>query len=82
MNPELFELYVETQLAPTLQPGDVIIPDNLSSHKSPWAADVTSRKVVRLFLEQLWSEFVPVRHGLQGHGDRQNSTPSVLLPAH
>lgn len=38
MNRELFELYVETQLAPTLRPGDVIILDNLSSHKSPKAA--------------------------------------------
>ncbi len=38
MNRELFELYVETQLAPTLQAGDVIILDNLSSHKSPDAA--------------------------------------------
>ncbi|WEF25823.1 transposase [Paracoccus sp. S3-43] len=34
----LFELYVETQLTPTLLPGDVIILDNLSSHKSPKAA--------------------------------------------
>ena len=34
MNRELFDLYVKTQLAPTLQPGDVIILDNLSSHKS------------------------------------------------
>ena len=39
MNRELFELYVGTQLAPTLQPGDVIILDNLSSHKSPKAAE-------------------------------------------
>lgn len=39
MNRELFELYVETQLAPTLQAGHVIILDNLSSHKSPKAAD-------------------------------------------
>ena len=27
---------------------------------------VTSRKVVGLFSEQLWFEFVPVLHGLQG----------------
>jgi hypothetical protein len=27
---------------------------------------VTSPKVVWLFLEQIWSEFVPVFHGLQG----------------
>jgi len=39
MNREMFELYVETQLAPTLQPDDVIILDNLSSHKSPKGAD-------------------------------------------
>lgn len=38
MNGGMFDLYVETQLAPTLQPGDVIILDNLSSHKSPTAA--------------------------------------------
>jgi len=39
MNRELFELYIETQLAPTLHPGDVIILDNLSSHKSPKVAE-------------------------------------------
>ena len=39
MNGELFDLYVETQLAPTLRRGDVIILDNLSSHKSPKAAE-------------------------------------------
>jgi len=38
MNGELFDLYVETQLVPTLRPGDVVILDNLSSHKSPGAA--------------------------------------------
>ncbi len=38
MNAEMFDLYVTTQLAPTLRPGDVVILDNLSSHKSPGAA--------------------------------------------
>jgi transposase len=38
INRDLFDLYVETQLAPTLQPVDVIILDNLSSHKSPKAS--------------------------------------------
>ena len=38
MNRELFDLYVKTQLVPTLQTGDVIILDNLSSHKSHKAA--------------------------------------------
>jgi transposase len=40
MNRELFELYVETQLAPTLSRGDVVILDNLSSHKSVKAAEM------------------------------------------
>ena len=40
MNRMTFETYVETQLAPTLSKGDVIILDNLSSHKSPRAADI------------------------------------------
>ena len=40
MNRQLFEAYVETQLAPTLAPGDVVILDNLSSHKGPRAAEI------------------------------------------
>ena len=31
---DLFDLYIETQLAPTLTPGDVVILDNLATHKS------------------------------------------------
>lgn len=38
MNRQRFETYIETQLAPTLRKGDVVILDNLSSHKSPKAA--------------------------------------------
>ena len=33
MNGEMFDLYIRTQLAPTLRRGDVVILDNLSSHK-------------------------------------------------
>lgn len=40
INRKRFELYIETQLAPTLKPGDVVILDNLSSHKSEKAADL------------------------------------------
>ncbi|MEM1362025.1 MAG: transposase [Pseudomonadota bacterium] len=39
MNRATFDTYVETQLAPTLRAGDVIILDNLSSHKSARAAE-------------------------------------------
>ena len=40
MNAEMFALYIETQLVPTLRDGDVVILDNLSSHKSPDAAEI------------------------------------------
>jgi transposase len=33
MNGDVFRAYVEQQLAPTLRPGDVVIMDNLASHK-------------------------------------------------
>ena len=38
MNADAFDTYVETQLAPVLEPGTVVILDNLSTHRSPRAA--------------------------------------------
>jgi transposase len=35
INARVFEAYVEQFLAPTLRPGDIVIMDNLSSHKGP-----------------------------------------------
>jgi DDE superfamily endonuclease len=35
MDRAAFDLYVETQLAPTLQPGDIVIADNLSGTRAP-----------------------------------------------
>jgi transposase len=40
INRDLFDAYVKTQLAPTLKPGDMVILDNLSSHKSTRAEEV------------------------------------------
>jgi transposase len=40
INREFFDLYVETQLAPTLHKGDVVILDNLATHRSPKAAAI------------------------------------------
>lgn len=44
MNRAIFEAYVETQLAPTLKPGDVVILDNLASHKSEKAAAILKQR--------------------------------------
>jgi len=61
MNRDLFDLYVETQLVPTLQSGDVIILDNLSSHKSPEAAAaMQSRGAWFLFLPPYSPDLNPI----------------------
>ena len=44
MNRQIFDTYVETQLAPTLQPGDVVILDNLPSHKSAKAEAILKQR--------------------------------------
>lgn len=49
INAELFATYVEPRLAPTLSPGDVVILDNLSSHKTARAAQAL-REVGAWFL--------------------------------
>ena len=38
MDRAAFDIYVETQLAPTLGPGDVVILDNLATHRNREAA--------------------------------------------
>ena len=44
MNRVIFDTYVETQLAPVLKPSDVVIMDNLSSHKSTKAESMIRAK--------------------------------------
>ena len=44
MNRTAFDLWVETQLAPTLKPGDVVVLDNLPVHKSAKAAQTLRDK--------------------------------------
>lgn len=44
MNREIFDTYVKTQLAQVLKPGDVVIMDNLSSHKSTRAESMIRAK--------------------------------------
>ncbi|MBX9727470.1 MAG: transposase [Sphingopyxis sp.] len=40
MNRDSFETYVERILAPALRPGQIVVADNLSSHKSTSAIDL------------------------------------------
>lgn len=56
-----FNTYVETQLAPTLKKGDIVILDNLAVHKSPRAADAVKEIGARfLFLPQYSPDLNPI----------------------
>jgi len=44
MNRHIFEIYVEKELAPTLEEGDIVIMDNLAAHKSQAAEKAIKAK--------------------------------------
>ena len=44
MNRASFETYVEKELVPALKPGQVVVADNLSSHKSPRVVELLAAK--------------------------------------
>ena len=68
INWEFFDLYVETQLAPTLHKGDVVILDNLATHRCPRAAAI---------LKDIgaWVLFLPRSPLLLGPRAQQGSLP-------
>ena len=56
-----FQTYVEAELAPTLRPGDIVLADNLSAHKSPEAQRLIEACGARLeFLPPYSSDFNPI----------------------
>ena len=64
MNHAAFESYIETQLAPCLQHGEVVIADNLSSHKSAVAqAFLKAQRNWLLFLPPYSLELIPIEMG-------------------
>ena len=61
MDGEAFDVYVETQLAPLLHKGDVVILDNLNVHKSPRAAAaLAARGAWFLFLPKYSPDLNPI----------------------
>ncbi|MFC3644977.1 IS630 family transposase [Aquibium oceanicum] len=65
MKAEIFERYVETQLAPELGRGDVVILDNVGFHKSGRAADlVRQRGAWMLFLPPYSPDLNPIEMAL------------------
>lgn len=83
---ESFRAYVSAVLVPALRPGDIVVMDNLSSHKSdPTLALITNAGAQALFLpayspdfnpiEKMWSK---VKNLLRGAEAR---TPEDLITA-
>jgi len=61
MNRAVFNAYIETQLAPTLERGDIVILDNLAAHKSQAAADcLKERGAWFLFLPPYSPDLNPI----------------------
>jgi len=50
INGESFRAYIEHQLVPTLKPGEIVIADNLASHKSKAVRSAIRRAGARLIL--------------------------------
>jgi transposase len=44
MNAQTFEAWLEHDLLPTLEEGDIVVLDNLKAHKSPRVAEILARK--------------------------------------
>ena len=61
MNRIIFDIYIETQLAPALMPGDVVIMDNLAAHKSEKAERaIRARGAWLLFLPPYSPDLNPI----------------------
>jgi transposase len=61
MDGRTFDIYIRTQLAPSLERGDVVILDNLNVHKSPRAAQaLAERGAWFLFLPKYSPDLNPI----------------------
>lgn len=61
MNAVAFRAYVEHELAPSLEPGDIVILDNLSAHKDAGARSLIEARGARLlFLPPYSPDFNPI----------------------
>jgi len=55
INAAIFHTYVETQLLPVLKPGDIVVLDNLGSHKGKAVRDMIRKAKAKLFFLPAYS---------------------------
>jgi transposase len=61
INRDAFEAYVGQVLAPELRPGDIVILDNLSSHKGPRVQElIEAAEATLMFLPPYSPDFNPI----------------------
>ena len=61
MNGDVFLAYIQQQVAPTLQPGDVVIMDNLAAHKKAGVREaIESRGASLVYLPPYSPDFNPI----------------------
>ena len=78
INGEAFQLYVEKVLVPTLRPGDIVIMDNLGSHKGKAVRRAIRAEGARLFFLPKYSPdlnpieqfFAKLKHWLRNAAKR------------
>ena len=80
LNKEIFEAYVKKVLAPSLRPGDIVVMDNLSAHKSQKVEEIINSCHAELrFLppyspdlnpiEKMWSKVKQILRGLMARAE-------------
>ena len=63
INRDAFEVYAEKVLVPELSPGDVVVMDNLSSHKGPNVrALIEKAGAILLYLPPYSPDFNPIEN--------------------
>jgi len=61
LNGDSFKVYLEQVLGPTLQPGDILVMDNLSAHKVPGVAELVAARGARLeYLSPYSPDYNPI----------------------
>jgi transposase len=85
---EMFDAYIKEGLAPTLRPGDIVVMDNLNTHKSQEAYNaIRMRQADVLFLpayspdfnpiEKMWSKVKQVLRGVKPRTEEELITATA-----
>jgi putative transposase len=85
INGESFRAYVEQQLVKVLKPGDIVVMDNLGSHKSPTVRQMIRKAGARLWylppyspdLNPIEQVFAKIKHWMRIAQNARSTTPAT-----